>query len=727
MKRSHFIAFFAITLILSCGKPTERPGDALEPDLSGHSNLNNLTTSFQPIWLSRDEILALPVSGTAWDNLRAKADAPAGTPDISNQDSTNDVLVLAKALVYARTGIESYRTDVRQACMAAINTENDGTEGGSSLALARNLSGYIISAQLVGLEPSEDETFKAWLQKVLTEVMKIDGRTLQRIHEERPNNYGTHGGASRAALAIYLGNATELARTATVFKGWLGDRSSYAGFNYGTDLSWQCDSTKPIGINPVGCMKQGYSIDGALPEEMRRSGPFRWPPLKVDPVTGDSAANYTWEAIQGITVQAQILYRQGYDTWNWENQAIKRMIEFMYNLDQNEGGVNHDWWAKSDDTWTPWILNWAYGTRRYSATSPTSPGKNMGWTDWTHAGFRSVATPTPTPTEIPLAPSPTPTATAGPTATPTATPSSCSSVTSLWQNRSFSNQSGSFTVQFDATPGIGGMDGVVGFSNGSASAYTSLAASVRFNTSGNIDARNGGGYAAGATVPYSIGTSHHFRLVIDVATHRYSAYVRIGSGSEQSLASSYAFRTEQASVTQLNNMGTVASTGNMTVCNLSVQASLGPTPTPTPSTGGGGCFLAGTPILLADGKTKPIENLKVGDLVLAFDEKSKTLKKDKVKETFQHDAEEYLIVNGSLKVTSNHPVYSEGKWVEIGSLKEGENLLNSDGTPNKIVSIQKVREKVKVYNLEVNPHHTYIAGGIVVHNKKRKTSEGTLY
>jgi hypothetical protein len=330
------------------------------------------------IWMTRAEIQALPMSGPAWNALKEQADMPAGIPDLSDQDQYNDVYVLAKALVYARTGNESYRTEVRQNCMAAIDTE----VGGMALALARNLAPYVIAAELVRLEPAEDEAFRAWLRRTLTE-MGTDGRTLRSMHEERPNNYGTHAGASRAAVAIYLGDAQELARTALVFRGWLGDRSAYSGFNYG-DPSWQCDSLKPVGINPVGCVKDGVPLDGALPEEMRRGGPFQWPPLQGE------AVNYTWEAIQGAVVQAEILHRQGYDTWNWQNQALRRTVQFLYSLDQNFGG----WWATGDDSWSPWLVNHAYGTR-FPVVSPTRPGKNMGWTDWTHASNAVVPDTTP--------------------------------------------------------------------------------------------------------------------------------------------------------------------------------------------------------------------------------------------------------------------------------------------------------------------------------------------
>ncbi|MFC1704650.1 polymorphic toxin-type HINT domain-containing protein, partial [Candidatus Omnitrophota bacterium] len=129
------------------------------------------------------------------------------------------------------------------------------------------------------------------------------------------------------------------------------------------------------------------------------------------------------------------------------------------------------------------------------------------------------------------------------------------------------------------------------------------------------------------------------------------------------------------------------------------------------------CFLPGTPILMSDGTELPIEEVKVGDKVLAFDEETGEFKEDKVVEFFQHPAEEYLIINEYLKVTKNHPVYSNGKWVEIGTLTIGDELFNRDSKPVRITSIKEVREPTEVYNLEVNPYHTYIAGGIVAHNK----------
>src|SRR5437667_4362122 len=109
------------------------------------------------IWITRDEIMALPMSGPAWAALKKQADLPAGTPVLSSQDQNNNVYVLAKALVYVRTGIPGYRDSVVRACMAAIGTE----AGGRTLALGRELEAYVVSADLVGLDPADDAVFRA--------------------------------------------------------------------------------------------------------------------------------------------------------------------------------------------------------------------------------------------------------------------------------------------------------------------------------------------------------------------------------------------------------------------------------------------------------------------------------------------------------------------------------------------------------------------------------------
>jgi hypothetical protein len=323
------------------------------------------------VLISPEAIRALPMSGTAWTNLLMYATATDGVPDIADQDSNNDVHTLAEALVFVRTGTASFRTRVLANLHGAVGTE----AGGRTLALGRNLPSYVIAADLVNLDTVDatfnTNVFRPWLRSLLSKTMS-DGKTLRQIDEQRPNNWGTHAGAARAAIAVYLGDATELAQTAKVFQGWLGDRSAYAGFKYGSDTSWQADPSHLVAIDAVGAAKAydgtAIALDGALPDEMRRGGSFQWLPL----YTG-----YPWEALQGAVLQAEILHHNGFDSWNWSNKALYRAARFLYKT--------ANWPAVGDDRWQPWLID-----ARTGATLPrpltTTPGKNFGFADWLYAG-----------------------------------------------------------------------------------------------------------------------------------------------------------------------------------------------------------------------------------------------------------------------------------------------------------------------------------------------------
>ena len=313
------------------------------------------------IWISPAELAELPTAGSAWDQLKARADQPLDAPPNLSQQNYVNTQVLAKALVYARTGIETYRTEVVDALIAIIDTENRG----DPLAVWRNTAAYVISADLVNMPPDEDATFKSFLRKLQTE--KIDGKSIIDVHNRRPNNFGTHAGVGRMAIALYVGDADDLAKAAAVFKGWLGDRSSYAGFKYGDDLSWQCDPENPVGINPKSCTKERRTIDGVLPDDQRRSGSFTWPPPK---------ANYVYGALDGALSQALILSRVGYDSWNWEDKALLRAFRWLHK--------QADFPPNGDNTWQFALVDYAYGTQFWDG-SLTHPGKSMAWTDWTHS------------------------------------------------------------------------------------------------------------------------------------------------------------------------------------------------------------------------------------------------------------------------------------------------------------------------------------------------------
>ena len=179
--------------------------------------------------------------------------------------------------------------------------------------------------------------------------------------------------------------------------------------------------------------------------------------------------------------------------------------------------------------------------------------------------------------------------------------------------------------------------------------------------------------------------------------------------------------------TKLEVSGNIFLTGgtNRTINVTAVQNSIGSNL--TLAAGAGSCFLAGTKVSMADGNYKNIEEVKLSEEVVSFDESKKETVLSKVTQVFHHSVEEmvddhYLIIEtekgARIQATPNHKFYSAGTWKHAGDLIVGDSLLNDKNEVDKIASIQKVYQKVLTYNLEIEKYHVYYAEGILVHNSK---------
>jgi hypothetical protein len=150
---------------------------------------------------------------------------------------------------------------------------------------------------------------------------------------------------------------------------------------------------------------------------------------------------------------------------------------------------------------------------------------------------------------------------------------SCVTSTEAWANDPLSQTAtGSFRVTFDATPSAAMIDGVTGLSFGPASAYTNLAAIVRFNNTGTIDAMNSTAYTSIAKIPYLAGIPYHFILDVNAVAHTYSAYVMIGS-VQTTIGSNLVFRAAQATTSSFNNIGAMSTIASHSVCNVALSQS----------------------------------------------------------------------------------------------------------------------------------------------------------
>jgi hypothetical protein len=137
----------------------------------------------------------------------------------------------------------------------------------------------------------------------------------------------------------------------------------------------------------------------------------------------------------------------------------------------------------------------------------------------------------------------------------------------------------------------------------------------------------------------------------------------------------------------------------------------------------GVCFIAGTPVVTATGYV-PIEEITVGDLVVAHDPETGETALKEVVNTFVNEVTEliHIVVNGEeIVCTKEHPFYSpvEG-WVAASDLRAGDILATLEGkcTVERVWN-ETLETPVSVYNFEVTEFHTYYVSVsiILVHNK----------
>ncbi|OJJ19678.1 hypothetical protein BKI52_19290 [marine bacterium AO1-C] len=132
------------------------------------------------------------------------------------------------------------------------------------------------------------------------------------------------------------------------------------------------------------------------------------------------------------------------------------------------------------------------------------------------------------------------------------------------------------------------------------------------------------------------------------------------------------------------------------------------------------CFVAGTLIQTCKG-LKKIEKVKLGDLVWSYNTETKKKELRKVTQTFIRSTQQlvYLYLGkDTIKTTTEHPFYLEGKWVKAGNLNQGDSLHLYHSRKIALDSLVKVDTNVTVYNFTVAQNHNYYAGkdGVLVHN-----------
>ena len=136
-----------------------------------------------------------------------------------------------------------------------------------------------------------------------------------------------------------------------------------------------------------------------------------------------------------------------------------------------------------------------------------------------------------------------------------------------------------------------------------------------------------------------------------------------------------------------------------------------------------GCFVAGSLITLEDGSTAPIEEIKIDDAVLTYNEAKGENEAGKVGDLKIHEVDTIvrLTLENSIVITTTpeHPFFVIGKgYVKAADLDFGDECLKTDGSNSFISTKEIIEETHEVYNLlDVSGNHNFYVNGILVHNK----------
>jgi hypothetical protein len=136
------------------------------------------------------------------------------------------------------------------------------------------------------------------------------------------------------------------------------------------------------------------------------------------------------------------------------------------------------------------------------------------------------------------------------------------------------------------------------------------------------------------------------------------------------------------------------------------------------------CFAVGTPVWTPAG-ARPIEALRPGDEVLAFDADAKAVVAREVLDLTRGETASWVLVRvdgAELRTTRMHPFWvpSRHEWLAADQLEAGMALLSRDGATVKIagVDVQWLETREVTYNLSVDELESFFIGAaaVLVHN-----------
>jgi hypothetical protein len=156
------------------------------------------------------------------------------------------------------------------------------------------------------------------------------------------------------------------------------------------------------------------------------------------------------------------------------------------------------------------------------------------------------------------------------------------------------------------------------------------------------------------------------------------------------------------------------------------------------------CLDENTLVTLANGTTKAIKYLHIGEKVLSYKINNNTTESlnwvgnisdgifdtSIVKNIVKKYVKGYYVINDSFKATPYHNILTRDntglwKWISVNKIKVGNKLFKEDGTIMNVNSIVYLEAYINIVKLDVENTDNYFAGGILNHNAKSGTMWST--
>lgn len=132
-----------------------------------------------------------------------------------------------------------------------------------------------------------------------------------------------------------------------------------------------------------------------------------------------------------------------------------------------------------------------------------------------------------------------------------------------------------------------------------------------------------------------------------------------------------------------------------------------------------GCIIRGQNIAIPENKTIPIENCMPGQIVLAYDFETSSIKSAILTRIQKYNIKNYILINKKLCLSGEHKVYVKDKgWLSCCDLSIGETIIKIDDKYERVDSIVFINQKEECYSVHISPYECLYANGYLVHNEE---------